>query len=161
MNAPIQARFEAKIADMSDPAECWLWCAARHRHPRNDTETYGTFLVDGRSRLAHRVAMAIYKGFDLSDKRKVCHKCDTPNCVNPAHLFIGTQLDNVRDMHAKGRARKNPLRGEAAPTAKLTADLVRDIRSSTESNKAWARRLGVGHSVVSEARRRITWAHIT
>ncbi len=60
---------------------------------------------------------------------KVCHRCDTPACVNPAHLFAGTQADNVADMWEKGRARPAPgRRGEDSPQAKLTEREVLELR---------------------------------
>lgn len=60
--------------------------------------------INGVRKLAHRVSFEAYKG-DASGLF-VCHKCDTPGCVNPSHLFLGTQSDNIKDMYSKGRGRK-------------------------------------------------------
>lgn len=80
---------------------CWEWNGGAG--PRS----YGSFFIKkqkGKSirPLAHRVSYFIYNGF-YSDEFKVCHKCDNPECVNPSHLFLGTQLDNLTDCKEKGR----------------------------------------------------------
>jgi hypothetical protein len=73
--------------------ECWEWQGSR-------TEAgYGLMWYDGKLRYAHRIAI------DLEGDLFACHKCDNPPCVNPNHLFVGTQKDNVQDMLSKGRAR--------------------------------------------------------
>lgn len=154
---PVAERFEAMV--LKTPG-CWLWQGSRKRHPRTGELTYGSIKVGGKLRLAHRVSWHLYRGADLDHPLKVCHSCDNPICVNPSHLFVGTQLDNVRDMHAKGRARKRAPKGEASPAAKLTDQDVRMIRTSTSRVRDLAIQLRVSHSVVSEARRRVTWKHI-
>jgi hypothetical protein len=76
---------------------CWEWRGAKSRFG------YGRFIVGRNNRLAHRVAWAATRG-EIPVGMNVCHRCDNPSCVNPDHLFLGTQRDNVRDMHEKGRA---------------------------------------------------------
>jgi hypothetical protein len=75
---------------------CWLWLGAPV-----DWKGYGRFYRDGAAVLAHRAAWGLFRG-EPADLR-VLHKCDNPACVNPDHLFLGTQLDNIRDRDAKGR----------------------------------------------------------
>jgi hypothetical protein len=77
---------------------CWLWT----RKP--DAYGYGVFSVNGRHTRAHRFSWELHHG-PVPDGLWVLHKCDTPACVRPDHLFIGTQMDNVTDMIAKGRYR--------------------------------------------------------
>jgi hypothetical protein len=75
---------------------CWLWLRSR------DKDGYGSLRADGRTRRAHREAYMAYMG-PIPDGAHVLHKCDTPACVNPDHLFLGTQRDNLRDCVVKGR----------------------------------------------------------
>lgn len=65
---------------------------------------YARIYRGNRGYLAHRVAMNITVGFDLSSRKVVCHKCDNPSCVNPKHLYIGTMKQNMQDMFRRGRA---------------------------------------------------------
>ena len=79
---------------------CWEWNRSR------DRAGYGRF---GRSGKAHRYALALATGGTMPDSHiQACHHCDNPPCVNPAHLFWGTQVDNSRDMSAKGRGGRPP-----------------------------------------------------
>jgi len=77
---------------------------------------------------AHRISYFLNNAGICLDL-KVLHKCDNPSCVNPAHLFQGTQADNVHDMCSKGRNRCIPLSGENNPMSKLTFDKVKEIRT--------------------------------
>jgi hypothetical protein len=103
---------------------CWEWNAAA------DGLGYGRWWFRDAVRLSHRVAWEITHG-PIPDGLCVLHRCDNPKCVRPDHLFLGTQGDNIRDMHAKKRAK--PARGELSSRAKLTSEQVRDI---------WARYTG-------------------
>jgi hypothetical protein len=98
-------RFWAKV---KKTRACWNWTAGCFNHPRGGT-SYGCFYLgsrtDGTRKMhpAHRVAYELSVGA-VPPGMKVLHKCDNPRCVNPAHLFLGTQRQNVDDMVAKGRA---------------------------------------------------------
>ena len=96
---------------------CWLWTgtlAGRDQRPR--------LCFDGKQGYAHRASWLLHRG-PIPDGLQVLHRCDTPLCVNPNHLFLGTQLDNVRDAKAKGRHRPPPR-----PPGKLTQREVWEIR---------------------------------
>lgn len=80
------------------PDECWPWQAARRRRG------YGTFTVNHRSLVSHRIAYQLATGENPGDLF-VCHTCDNPPCCNPAHLFLGTHRENMRDMVSKRRHR--------------------------------------------------------
>lgn len=102
--------------------ECWLWTAAQ------DSHGYGLFRAVHKESmvLAHRHVWKITFG-EIPKGICVLHKCDTPLCVNPDHLFLGTKLDNARDRDAKGRL--NDRSGENHPRATLTRSDVEEIRA--------------------------------
>jgi len=133
--------------------DCWEWKGYRDPHG------YGRLDMPDKPMLAHRVAYLIRYG-SIPDGMFVLHKCDTPRCVNPEHLFLGTQADNVADMHAKGRARKRALRGPEHGMAKLDERKVRAIRKSRLFGWVIAEKLGISVATVSDIRTRKTWKHI-
>lgn len=92
---PAQDRFFAKV-DKTDT--CWLWTASTRGHG------YGQFWDGERHTDAHRFSYKFHKG-EIPKGQVVMHLCDIAACVNPAHLELGTQRDNLRDMYAKGRHR--------------------------------------------------------
>jgi hypothetical protein len=79
---------------------CWLWTRGK------TSDGYGTFRVNGKPELAHRFSYRTHNGM-IPSGILVCHTCDETRCVNPDHLFLGTQNDNMKDMAAKGRGRKS------------------------------------------------------
>lgn len=120
--SPMPWRFFEKIAyGMSD---CWYWRGC------TDGLGYGHMTALGEVR-AHRVAWRLFNG-DPGNKM-VLHKCDVRNCVNPDHLFLGTQLDNMRDCVVKGRHKNVPHYGEANPMAVLTAEKVAQMKADREA----------------------------
>lgn len=88
-------RFISKV-DVRHPAECWEWTAGR------DSDGYGIFWLDGRSRRATRLLIEAVVG-EIKPEDFALHRCDNPPCMNPAHIFVGTNLDNIRDRTRKGR----------------------------------------------------------
>lgn len=133
---------------------CWEWTGQR------DPRGYGRMHVDGRPMLAHRVAYLVTYG-SIPPGMAVLHKCDTPKCVNPEHLFLGTQADNVRDMHNKGRALKRGMKGSEHPMSKLTEQDVRAIRKAEGFARDIAAVYGISPTQVYDIRHRRSWAHIT
>ena len=128
---------------------------------------YGAFSLFGRRVLAHRFAWILAHG-DIPAHPShhgtmvVCHKCDNPPCVNPEHLFLGTQADNNRDANAKGR-RPEPKRGELNSLATLTNEQVRSARARNargEPVMAIAREMNVKYTTLWSAVRRENWAQI-
>lgn len=92
----VEERFNEKW--MPEPnSVCWLWTATAN------TQGYGGFMLNGKREHAQRVAWFLKHGQMPPLGIDVCHRCDTPSCVNPDHLFLGTRRDNMRDAIAKGR----------------------------------------------------------
>jgi hypothetical protein len=157
---------------------CWIWMGAAGR--------YGQAKRNGRVIRAHRLSWIAHNG-DIPAGLHVLHKCDTPLCVNPAHLFIGTPLDNAGDREAKGRGNQpsglrngrhtKPWRtargerhycymhpefrqGEKNGRAKLTESDIVAIRSSTLGPCATGRLFGVSKTTIMRIRDRRLWSHI-
>lgn len=118
MDESIVARFW-KYTNKRGADECWLWTG--YGTPRG----YGTLITrDQRHIYAHRVSYELHHG-PVPAGLFVCHSCDTPSCVNPAHLWAGTAQQNTLDMLRKGRS--NTPRGENCTNSKLTDQQVREI----------------------------------
>jgi hypothetical protein len=122
----LRARFAVKWKN--DPETgCWLWIASVAGLG------YGQIKIPGQRRqiYAHRLSYLLHVG-EIPEGLVICHRCDVPRCVNPAHLFIGTGADNQQDMTAKGRGtggRKMPVHsGIKNSQARLTERNVREIR---------------------------------
>ena len=140
-------RFWSK-ADKS--GDCWLWAASK-------TESgYGKFgwRVDGRHTMAraHRVAWELTNG-PVPTNTNVLHRCDNPSCVNPAHLFLGSQTDNMRDMIHKGRRRAS------VGNARLNDAQVERIRASNERASVLAAEHGVCVSHIHAIKREAPALH--
>lgn len=154
ITSEIAARFWAKV-NLLRKDECWLWAAGVF------DDGYGSFWIGGgrkqggKSYRSNRIAYMIHTGTDPGLK-KVCHKCDTPLCCNPNHLWLGTSLENSKDMVVKGRN----VAGESVANSILTESQVIEIRESIETNRTVAKRLGVDQSAVSLVRTRKAWKHI-
>lgn len=109
---------------------------------------YGVMNVNRRRRYVHRTSWELAQGQTIPPGKVICHRCDTPACCNPTHLFLGTHADNVADMGRKGRA--SGPRGERHPRTKLTEQGVRGIRAATGSRAAIARQFGVSWRTVDD-----------
>lgn len=128
---------------------CWTWIAST-------VSGYGSIGVEGKTEKAHRVSWRLHEG-KIPDGIKVLHSCDNTRCVNPDHLFLGTQKENIYDMMAKGRDRKSPRPGELNGKAKLDAIDVAYIRNSPKGPVLLGRMFGVHYRHIWAIRRRIKW----
>lgn len=144
-----EQRFHEKYIPVTETG-CWLWTACTDRYG------YGKFGVGGRVVKAHRYSWELANGPNPSCLH-VCHKCDTPACVNPEHLFLGTPADNSADKVAKGRH----AFGSRASSAKLTGADAVEIYLAEGPQKLIADRYGIDPAMVSNIKRRKSWAHVT
>lgn len=141
-------RFWPKV-DKRGSDECWPWLGLK------DKAGYGrVYGHAGKVLRAHRAAYAIGVG-PIPLGKIICHRCDNPPCVNPAHLFIGSHGDNHRDMVSKGRKR-GPV-GERNSFAKLTRAQVAVIRGSSLNDQQIATQYGISHRHVYAIRRGYFW----
>jgi hypothetical protein len=113
----VQARFWSKVDTRDD---CWRWTGTR------TTDGYGWFWSGRRNIRAHRVAWEITAGSEIPSGMKVLHSCDDRLCVNPGHLRLGTQRDNLRDCVQRGR---HPL---------AIRDACRQGHPFNEANTYWS-----------------------
>jgi hypothetical protein len=150
---PLEERFWEKV-QQGDPDQCWLWTGGRNEHG------YGVInpgRKSGPPLKAHRVALTL-AGQEVAGA-VVRHTCDNPPCVNPNHLALGTQADNVADMHDRGRGNIGSVNGQA----KLTEPLVVEIRrraGAGEVQKRLAAEYGVSQMTISAVVNRVTWRHV-
>lgn len=132
---------------------CWLWTGSK------GTNGYGRFTYRYQVFGAHRYSYALAFG-PVPEGLNVLDKCDTPLCVNPEHLFLGTGADNVRDMVSKGRDRAP--KGSKNAFAKLTEAQVVQLRAlrGTCTQRDLAKRFHISESVLSALLNRRTWRHV-
>lgn len=141
-------------------AGCWIW---ENSYGSNG---YGQFAFNGRPYAASRVAYVLFNGI-IPDNLHVLHRCDSPPCVNPAHLFLGTHVDNMADMKAKGRCGPGPgvraLKGEARPNVKLTEAKVREIRKLRAEGlkeRQIAEIMQTTRSNIASVLQGVSWKHV-
>jgi HNH endonuclease len=147
----LEERFWKKVSKTDG---CWLWTG--NKNPKG----YGLIGAGGskgKMLSAHRLSYRIHKG-DVSPGAYVLHSCDNPSCVNPAHLRIGTQRDNIRESFKKGR-KTNPVAfGESNPRSKLTQAQVYYIKGHPEERLVdLAAKFGVSLNCIRGVRIGRTW----
>ena len=148
-------RFEEKV---KKGAGCWLWQSAF------GTNGYGFFWVGGKKRqeYAHRVAWRIANDWqEVPEGKVVMHSCDNPCCIEPEHLFLGTQPANIADMDRKGRRRT--LKGSERSTAKLSEADIPVIRQRLRGGES-CEKICIDYRVSPELIRHIKkgriWTHV-
>lgn len=141
-------RFFAKISTIPTEKGCLEWQA-------NKSGGYGRIKIGKGLFSAHRIAYFLRYGEDPGDLQ-VNHHCDNRACCNADHHYLGTQLDNMRDMVAKGRE----ARGETNSRAKLTATDVIAIRADPRLHRIIAAEYGVLPAAIGKIKRRKLWNHV-
>lgn len=153
-----------KKVDSTDPQKCWEWSEALGRGG------YGTLWDGTRSAHAHRLVFEATHGVRLGRWQLVCHSCDNPRCVNPAHLWLGSPKDNTQDMIKKGRRVQDPRCGDVLKNggaagsknnmARLTEEQVLAIRAAKASGQALADQYGVSRGQIYKIRCGLAWTHV-
>lgn len=147
--------FWAKV-DKAGAGGCWLWTASRKPNG------YGHFVRQRKDRMAHRYSWELHNG-PIPSGKHVLHRCDVPWCVNPAHLWLGTHIENMLDMKAKGRKAvgekvKQSILKEADVRA-IRREFVAKSKMRTNS-KELAKKYGVKVGSICAIIRGATWAHV-
>jgi len=147
----LRERFDAKYV-VDQESGCWLWQGSC------DGCGYGTIgITTAKNGRAHRIAWLLYRG-EIPTGQNILHRCDVRCCVNPDHLFMGTQADNILDMIAKDRDRH--LSGEENGRAKLTIAQVKEIKASIEPGTSLALRFNVTPGMIGHIRHGRSWKEI-
>jgi hypothetical protein len=130
---------------------CWFWLGELCELG------YGLMRVNKLVKRAHRVSWQEFKS-PIPPDMNVLHRCDIRCCINPDHLFLGTQAENMDDMVKKGRCRRS--HGSTNGNSKLTEAQAIEIRAASGSHSEVACRYGIGKSIVSYIRRGESWRHL-
>ena len=143
-----------KFVDKKGEDECWEWTGAK-------TSGYGELSIKSKPIRAHRISWEIHYG-PIPKGKFICHHCDNRSCVNPKHLFLGTQSDNMQDCMKKGRF--NRAKGMRQGKAKLTDKDVLNIRKEyipqKISRRVLAEKYRVSSSCIQAIVERRSWKHL-
>lgn len=162
----IYTRFDSYVDKRPHPQGCWLWVGML------SSVGYGRCTINGKTIGAHRISYELHNG-PIPKGLFVLHKCDIRACVNPAHLFLGTNLDNMRDRDMKGRGasgarhwahlRPEEFAVKCRPGAKLTEEQVTEIRQLGQqgvSQAEIARQYGVSRQAICRIQHNKVWRYI-
>lgn len=139
---------------------CLIWKAGKYPNG------YGMFWFESRNHSAHRWIYEYYNGEIGNNKLFVCHKCDTPVCVEISHLFLGTQTDNLKDCYNKQRRVSPYGKGEKHPNSILTEEQVKFIkenyvpRHKDFGTRALSRKFNVGQKTISDLLNNKSWRYL-
>jgi hypothetical protein len=147
---------QERLQELSIPepnSGCWLWLG------RLNEWGYGVFRENGKTTLAHRSSWIAENG-EIPKGMLACHLCDIPACINPEHLWLGTDLDNSSDCIKKGRNRQ--LAGGKHPNASMTEDQAKEaiFLISKRDDGEIAEIIGCTKNAVNLIRRNRTWRHL-
>jgi hypothetical protein len=151
---PINDRRFEEYVSVEPMTGCWLWLG-------HTLQTgYGSCWFMGKFHNAHRIAWILYRG-KIPYGINVLHTCDTRSCVNPHHLFLGTQSDNMKDCVRKGRNGCSGYRGALLPQTKLSEEQVYKIRLDVRSQREIAKDYGVCQAQIGRIKMKQRWGYLT
>lgn len=151
-HAPPEVRFWRHV-EIAAADQCWPWSGSKTK------AGYGRFQSGGKGLptvSATRFCFEMHYG-PVPQGHVVMHRCDSPTCVNPAHLTSGTHRDNTQDMVRKGR---DTLIGERNSFAKLTESAVKHIRSTPPGTRGLTKKYGVSKETIAKVRKGLSWTHV-
>jgi hypothetical protein len=156
MSIKITERVKKNFLDrVVKTSGCWEWIGSKNK------TGYAQLSVNRKTEKASRVSYEMFNG-PIPKGNYACHTCDNRGCVNPEHLFLGTQKDNMRDMVAKGRSHKP--KGEINGRSKLEVNQVIEIRTLFSNKQASLKELAARFNISTTAVRYIiikrTWKHL-
>lgn len=135
----ILSRLHPRVVKTSEG--CWGWNCSL-------VDGYGRVMIDGVTYSAHRLSYIAYNGVDLDDSELVLHTCDTRHCTNPAHLFLGSHQDNMKDMTEKGR--RKGIRLSTSNVSNSDIQQFRDlVKCGLFSMRQIGKFYGVRHTTIS------------
>lgn len=155
-NASLRERINRRIEPDLTEDECWPWQGSFGGVKTRTGLGYGKLTVSGKQLDAHRVSWELHHGRAVPVGSQVMHTCDFPPCVNPKHLRLGSNDENVEDMVAKLRH----TYGERNPQAKLTENDVLVIRSSPATASELAQQFGVTRGTINGVLAGRSWRHV-
>lgn len=150
---PLIEIFQAKV--MPEPMSgCWLWTACI------DVVGYGKIRVGRSQKLAHRLSYELHKG-EIPIGLKVCHHCDNPGCVNPDHLFLGTQKENMNDSARKGRhADHSGSKSACAKLNEFQVSIIREAKLAGHKRADVAKYFKMSISAINHIFLGYSWKHV-
>jgi len=141
----MEERFWEKV---DRTGSCWLWKGYKLK------KGYGQFRINDKAKRAHRVSFSLMKG-EIPDGLCVLHHCDNPSCVNPDHLYLGTEKDNARDRDL--RHRRKSTRGVLHGRAKINWQDVEIMRQSSKPHSYFAKKYNLDASHIGKIRKNKYW----
>lgn len=149
MTKPARQRLEDRCIPVPESG-CLIWLGAL------DGSGYGIIRIDGKTFRTHRASF-YFANNGIPDGLHVLHHCDIRCCINPDHLYTGTNSDNIADKVKRGRVVTTFKNGADNPNAVLTAEKVKEIRLSTLTQVEIAKKYGVGQTTVSDIKTNKIW----
>lgn len=143
-------RFASHVNIPENPNDCWEWIGSKN------SKGYGRVRINNKIYLAHRIFFESFIG-EIPEGMCVCHSCDNPCCINPSHLFLGTQLENIIDRDNKNHQARGKNNGKHK-LIETDVYLIREFLDKGYTNKQIAKMFKVDPSVISNIKLGKRWS---